>query len=70
MPAALVTLIVAPGAPVPVARLPSPLIVAVGASGAVVSGASRPAGAETFPARSACTTDSASPSSCGVRATA
>ena len=55
-PAALRTVTVAPGSPVPVMLVPLPLIVAVGTTGGVMSGAAAVAGGETFPAASLCTT--------------
>ena len=61
VPVALVIVTVAPGSPVPVATVPFAATLAVGASGAVASGATMPVAGEALPAGSLCDTDSASP---------
>ena len=65
-PVASRTMIVEPETPVPSTVVPSALIEAIGAGGAVPSGATTMAGGDGFCAGSVCTTCSASPLVCGV----
>ena len=66
-PAALVTVTVAPGSPVPVKVLPSAANArAPGAAGAVISGAVITTGSELLPAPSVTITSSDSPLACGA----
>ena len=59
------TMMVAPTSPVPLIDDPSVAMVALGAAGAVRSGALMAVGSDTLPAASICVTDSGSPSTRG-----
>ena len=65
VPSTFRTLTVAKGSPVPVTLVPSAATVAIGAAGAVRSGAATVAGCDGLPAGSVCTADSVWPPVCG-----